>query len=58
MEKRRVQRTKRATRKRGNLPARTVARVEAAGVVGGEIKQAQPPKPAVKTLSVELMFDT
>ena len=58
MDKRRVRRTKPAARKRRDLPAAMVSRVEAARVVGGEIKQAQPPKPAVKTLSVELLFDT
>ena len=58
MDKRRVQRTKRAARKGGNLRARTVARVEAARVVGGETKQAQTLKPPVKAMSVELMFDT
>jgi hypothetical protein len=45
MDKRRVQRTKRAARTGGNLPAAMVGRVEAARVVGGETKQAQTLKP-------------
>jgi hypothetical protein len=53
-----VQRTKLASPKRRDLPAAMVIRAEATRVVGGEIKQPQPPKPAVKTLSVELLFDT
>ena len=45
MDKRRVQRTKRAARTGGNLPAAMVGRIEAARVVGGETKQAQTLKP-------------
>ena len=60
MDKRRVQRTKRAARKGGNLPAATVGRVEATRVVGGETKQAQTLKPPAyrQVNGFELMFDS